>query len=268
MRCCRTTVGNTFFALWFSDNIFVMHRNTLAFVIAAAIGGFIGGFWLANSLNRTALNSLGGQAAQPLSANSTTQSSAETDLSSHELRAKIAEADRNPSNFAFQKDLGIALYRYAAMKQDARLLNEAVRILERGKSINAKDFDLLVALGNGHFDIGFYKKDAASFQTARDTYAEALELKPADSDVRTDLGLTYFLQEPPQYDRAVAELTKVSDANPKHDRSLQFLVQAYVKQGKLPEAGTALAKINAINPSNPAIPELTSQISAAQTGVK
>lgn len=246
-----------------------MHRNTLAFVIAAAIGGFVAGFWLANSLNRSAVNALGPQTVQQTAANSAaSQNTGETDLTADELREKIAEADRNPSIFAYQKDLGVGLYRYAAMKQNPTLLAESVRILERADSLNAKDFDVLVALGNGHFDIGFYKRDAASFQTAREIYARALELQPADPDVKTDFGLTYFLQEPPQYDKAAAELIKVSSANPNHSRSLQFLVQTYVKQGKLPEAEKALAKIRSINPSNPAIPELTSLISNAQTIAK
>lgn len=241
-----------------------MHRNTIAFVIVAAIAGFIGGFWLANSINRSAVNSLAPQTGI-VNAN-VSQSSGQLDLSAEELRGKIAEADRNPDNFAFQKDLGVALYRYAAMKQDAGLLAEAVRILERGNSLNAKDFDVLVALGNAHFDIGFYKKDATSFQKARDVYSKALAVKPGEPDVQTDLGLTYFLQEPPAYDKAVTELTKVSDADPKHERSLQFLVQTFVKQGKLGDAEKALAKIKSINPSNPAITELAAQISAAQSG--
>ena len=233
----------------------------------AAIAGFIGGFLLANSLNRAELASLRAKTRQTNTANSnTSQPQAEPELTNDEIRAKIAEADKNPGNFAFQKDLGTALYRYASMKSDESLLAEATRILERANSLNAKDFDVLVALGNAHFDIGFAKKDAAEYQKAREIYTRALEQKPGDADVQTDLGLTYFLQEPPAYDKAAAQLQKVSDANPKHERSLQFLVQVFVKQNKLPDAEKALAKLKAINPANDAIPDLTSQISAAKGG--
>lgn len=244
-----------------------MHKNTLAFVIVAALGGFVGGFWLANSLNRSAMNAPASENIQSSSANSTPpQGRDEPDLSPDELRAKIAEADKNPTNFSFQKDLGISLYRYAAIKQDVMLFTQAVRILERASSINAKDFDVLVALGNAHFDIGFFREDAASFQKARDVYNDALAIKPGDADVSTDLGITYFLQKPPAYDKAVADLTKVSNANPKHERSLQFLIQTYVKQNKLPEAERTLAKLKGINPGNQSLPELTAQITAAQNG--
>jgi tetratricopeptide (TPR) repeat protein len=245
-----------------------MHKNTILFVIIAAFAGFVGGFWLANSINRNAANTA---VVQKPPANSTSTSKLtkeEPELTEDEINAKIAEADKNASNFSFQKDLGIALYKYAAMKQDENLLAESTRILERANSLNAKDFDVLVALGNAHFDIGFAKKDTAQYQKAREIYANALEIKPGDTDVSTDLGLTYFLQEPPAYDKAAAQLQKISDANPKHTRSLQFLVRVFVKQGKLPEAEKALAKLKGIDPNYDAIPDLTSEISAARGGDK
>ena len=247
-----------------------MQKNTIIFVVIAALGGFIGGFMLANSLNRSEMSSLRSQNLQPKTGdnNTATAPSRPDDLTADELRSKIAEADKNPGNFEFQKGLGTALYRYAAMKQDQALFQDALRILERANSLNARDFDVLVALGNTHFDLAFFKKDAVGFQKARDLYSKALEIRPADADVTTDLGLTWFLQNPPAYDKATAELQSVSDANPKHERSLQFLVQVYVKQNKLPEAEKTFEKLKAINPSNESIGELTSLIGAAKNGLK
>ncbi len=232
-----------------------MQKNTLVFVLVAALGGFIGGFWLANSLNRSA----GTTAPAPI-ANSNSANTPDTELTDAEIRAKIAEADRNPANLAFQRDLGVSLYRYAAMKQDVGLLGESARVLERAAILDSKDLNVLVALGNAHFDIGFYQKDAASFQKARDVYSQALKLRPADPDVITDFGLTYFLQEPPDYPKALKELEKVGSIAPSHDRSLQLMVRVYLKQNDVAEAEKVFAKLKAINPSNSAIPELTSLI--------
>lgn len=245
----------------------VMQKNTLLFVIIAALGGFIAGFILANSINRNAV-SVSPQTTAPSNSNTASgrQSSGEQELSPDEIRAKVAEADKNPTVFSFQKDLGIALYRYAAMKQDVSILTESARILERADSINPKDFDVVVALGNATFDIGFFKEDAASFQKAREVYARALAIKPGDADVMTDLGISYYVQKPPAYDKAVVELLKVSDANPKHERSLQFLIQTYVKQNKIAEAEKSLAKLKGINPTSGAIAEMTSMITAAKGG--
>jgi len=245
-----------------------MNSSSIAFIFLALIAGFAGGFLLANKLNGSEMASLRAKAGQQNIENSNqSQNPSDTTLSNEELKAKIVEADKNPANFAYQKNLGVSLYRYASMKQDNDLLAESIRILTRANSLDAKDFDVLVALGNAHFDVGFFKKDTASFQTARELYTKALELKPDDADVRTDFGLTYFLQEPPAYDKAATQLQQVLAANPKHDRAMQFLVQTYVKQGKLPEAEKTLAKIIETNPTNPAITDLRSQISAAQNGV-
>jgi hypothetical protein len=51
----------------------------------------------------------------------------------------------------------------------------------------------------------------------------------------TDLGLTYFLQTPPDYENAVAEFKKSLDKNPKHEKALQYIVQALARQNKSPK---------------------------------
>jgi tetratricopeptide (TPR) repeat protein len=242
-----------------------MHRNTFAFVIAAAIAGFIAGFWLANSINRNAPPSA---ASLPASNSVPAAQGSETELTDAEIREKIAEADRNPTNLSFQRDLGVSLYRYAAMKQDIGLLGDAARILERASTLDSKDFDVLVALGNAHFDVGFYKKDAASFQKSRDIYNKALAIKPGEPDVTTDLGLTYYLQEPPDNQKAATELEKVSAAKPNHDRSMQFLVRVYLRLDRVADAEKTLTKLKAVNPNNSAIKELDSLVAQQKGGAK
>ncbi len=246
-----------------------MHKNTLLLVIIAALAGIIGGFLLANTLNRSEINALRAQTQQSKSSNTTEPKSGDdATLSDDEIRGKIAEADKNPTNLSFQKDLGIALYRYSSMKQNRALLTDAIRILTRANSIDDKDVDILVNLGNAHFDVGYDKDDAASFETARNLYNKALAQKPDDPDVRTDMGLTYFFQKPPDYDKAASELQRVSRANSKHERSLQFLVQVYVKQNKPADAEKALNQLKTINAVNPAISDLNSQVAAAKGGAK
>jgi tetratricopeptide (TPR) repeat protein len=243
---------------------FVMQKNTLLLVTLALFVGFAGGFWLANSINRSATNS-GGPLPVPSNSNSQ-QTKQDPDLTDDEIKAKIDEADKTPTDFTFQKQLGISFYRYAAMKNDQNLFRQSVRILDRAHSLNPKDLDVLVTLGNAHFDLGFAQKDTAEFQKARETYSKALAVKPGDVDVQTDLGISYFVQEPPDYDKAAAELQKVPDTTEKGSRALQFLVQIFVKQNKLPEAEKTLAKLKTIDPKNDAIPELATLISDAHAG--
>jgi len=243
-----------------------MNQTTVLVAIAALLAGFIGGFLLANKLNGAEIAALKSQAGRAPQANSN-QASDDNTLSPEEIRAKIEEADRNASNFSFQKDLGIGLYRYATMKQDIALFSEAVRLLERASSLNDRDLEVLVALGNGHFDIGFARKDLKSFEKAREVYAKALAVKPDDADVQADIGISYFVQEPPDLANAALQLQKVADKFPTHSRSMQFLVEVYVRQNKLAEAEKTLARVRDIDPSNPAIAQLDSIVSRAKAGM-
>lgn len=216
---------------------------------------------MANALNRGELEKLRVEneklkTAPVTSADSTTDGN----LSEDEIIQKIKEADQNPQNFNFQKDLGIALYRYATMKQKVAMLNDVERLLTRANTLNQNDYDVLVVLGNAVFDIGYAQKSNEKFQEAREIYQKALKQKPDDIEVQTDLSLTYFFSNPPDYAKAIEELNKTLKKNPNHERSLQFIAQAHVKNGEIPKAAEALAKLKTVNPGNPIIPELESQI--------
>ena len=245
-----------------------MDKNTVLYVIASLLLGFIGGFLLANSMNRSEINALRTQPAQTAPANSagsaTQANDNEPSLSDAEINAKIADADKNPTNFDYQKNLGSALYKYASMKNLPALLPDVVRILERADSLNNKDFDVIVALGNAHFDVGFANKNGAEFQKARDAYARALSIKPDDADVQTDNAISWYVQPSPDYAKAAAALEKVSAANPKHTRSMQFLAQSYIKLGRTADAQKVVDKIKAVDPTDSALPELTNELAGAQ----
>ena len=244
-----------------------MTKNTFLAAIIAGLLGFIGGFMLANGLNRSELAGKTLQVQTPpqveLSPQAQTGPAA---LTPEEIKTKIESADRNPTDFTFQKSLGLSLYRYASLKQDAAMLPDTIRIMQRALDLDPADRDLQIGLGNAHFDVGYFNKDNASFERARGFYNKALERVPTDVDVRTDLALTYYLQEPPDLDRAVAEFEKGLEINPKHERSLQFLVQTLVKRGDTARASEALDRLKAANPSNPAIGELTGLIADGQAG--
>jgi tetratricopeptide (TPR) repeat protein len=188
------------------------------------------------------------------------QNQSELALTETEIRTKIEEADRNPTDFSFQKNLGLALYRYAAMKQDTVLLAEIEKILKRAYDLNDKDNEVTVALGNLQFDLGYLKKKNENFEKAREYYLKALERNPKDVNVRTDYGLTFFLQNPPVHEKAIAEFRKSLEDNPKHERTLQFLTQALLQTGNTAEAEAHLAVLKELNPKTPNLAELQTQI--------
>ena len=127
-------------------------------------------------MNRTEINSLRNLAAASKSPADESTGKDEV-LSNDEIKAKVDAADKNPGNFSYQKNLGIALYRYSAMKLDADLLATSLRILERAASLDDKDYDVTVNLGNAHFDTGFAKKDNAGFQKSAGTIRKSTPAK-------------------------------------------------------------------------------------------
>jgi tetratricopeptide (TPR) repeat protein len=240
-----------------------MNRKSILISIVAVILSFAGGFLLANALNRSEMENLRAESARlKTSASEASESETATALSDDEIRRRISEADQNPTNFAFQKNFGLALYRYATMKQDEKLLGEVERILNRAHQLNDKDYDVLVALGNLRFDLGFFRKSNTEFADARGLYAKALEQNPNDVDVRTDLGLTYFLANPPQLEKAIEEFKTSLEKNPKHEKTLQFLTQSLIKSGKTPEAEIYLKRLKEINPQTPDLETFQTQMAA------
>ncbi len=237
-----------------------MTKQTVLIAIITGLAGFIGGFMLANTLNRSDMAAGVVPMQQASATPSQVDPSQGTTLSPDEIKSRVAAADADPTNFSFQKSLGISLYRYASLKQDAEVLPDAIKIMQRALDLDPEDRDLQIGLGNAHFDVGYFNKDNAAFERARGFYNKALSRVPSDVDVRADLALTYYLQSPPALATAVTEFEKGLAINGKHERSLQFLIHTYVKQGDKAKASQTLERLKAANPSNPAIGELTATV--------
>jgi tetratricopeptide (TPR) repeat protein len=242
-----------------------MNGRTNFFIFIAAVLGLAAGFILANSINRNELSVLRAENERLKTEGPVgTNPDAKAALTEDEINATIAKADQAPNDFDMQRNIGVAIYRYGAMKQDEKLIRQSVRILNRAATLRPEDYDVILSLANANFDVGYFTKDNASLTSAREFYGKALAEKPENVDVRTDLGLTYFLQDPPDLENAVAEFKKALDKNPKHEKTLQFMVQALIKQSKSAEASEYLERLRSVNPKNESLGELTSLLSGFQ----
>jgi tetratricopeptide (TPR) repeat protein len=218
--------------------------------IIAVLLSFVGGFLLANALNKRELDQLRSENARLQSENR------KLTISDEEIQAKLAEADRRTDDFNFQKSLGIALYRYSIISQESKYLPDVFRLLERANSSNPDDFETLIALADVSFDLGQVKKDNLYYEKARKFYQEALKLRPKDADIQNSIGVTYLLSEPPNYEKAITEFQKALKINPNHEKSLENLIRAYTTQGRNEEAEEAKNKLKQINPENQILKEL------------
>ena len=216
---------------------------------------------IANAINRSEINTLTAENGR-LKKNSDERSNGKTipALSNELIREKLAEAGKNKDNFTFQKNLGLALYRYSNMTQDTDLLADVKKLLERANELNNDDYDVLVSLANVNFDIGRIEKKTKSLEEARGFYTKALAKNSRDINVLTDLGWTYLIADPPETDKAIDEFRKSLVINSKHEKSLQLISQALLNQGKVAEAKDYLAKLKAVNPQNQELTKLEKQL--------
>jgi tetratricopeptide (TPR) repeat protein len=234
-------------------------------IIVAALAGLVGGFLLANTINRSELSTLRAEnerfkteRANPGSKNSSSE------LTDEEISETIAKADERPDDFATQRNIGVAIYRYGSIKQNPAFIRQSIRLLDRAAQLKPDDYDVMLSLGNANFDVGSFEKDNDALAQARTHYAKALSSKPNDPDVLVDVALTYYLQTPPDLDSSVSEFRKALAADPKHEKTLQFMIQALLKQNKAAEASDLLQRLRTVNPKNESIDQLTSMIAAQQ----
>lgn len=151
----------------------------------------------------------------------------------------IDKARKDPKDFDAQ-------IQAAGLFKQINRNQEALEFLNAAAKLKPNDYDLLVNLGNTTFDLKQY-------EAAESWYAKALKIRPDDVVVRMDLGLTYFLREPRDIDRAIAEYRRGLSVDPGHEKTLQNLVAALIEKGDKAGAGPALAQLEKVNPSNQAI---------------
>ncbi len=134
-----------------------------------------------------------------------------------------------------------------------RRFPEAIELLKHAAQLKPADLEAVTQLGNAYFD-------SENYQEAEKWYMQALEKKPDNVNVRTDLGLTFLLREPSDYDRAIQEFKRSLAVDPKHVQTLQNLTVAYTKKGDAANAKAVLANLESAEPGNQALSKLREDI--------
>jgi tetratricopeptide (TPR) repeat protein len=133
--------------------------------------------------------------------------------------------------------------------------DDVLEFLLRANTLKPDELEPVVALGNVNYDTGNYL-------AAEKWYTAALARQPDDINVRTDLGLTFLLRTPPDNERALAEFRRSLEIDPSHQPTLQNMVVALTRKGDKAEARAMLAKLESLNPNNPALSQLRNGIDA------
>jgi tetratricopeptide (TPR) repeat protein len=156
-----------------------------------------------------------------------------------QIAEAIDKARLEPNNYEAQMtaaDLYYQIQRFA----------EAARLYEAAAKLQPDEAEPLIKAGNAHFDTEQYEQ-------AEKWYLLALQKEPKNLSVRTDLGLTFFLREPPDLDRAIEEYKASLAIDPGHELTLQNLAAAYRKAGDADNTQATLERLRKVNPNNPAL---------------
>lgn len=236
-----------------------MSKENLLFAIIGLMIGAIVGFMFANNVNKSAITTTpiapNTSAAGPLSGNNpalpadhpplgtSTGAPGQTQAGSiPEVSAAIEKARTEPQNYEAQMTAADLYYQIQRFDEAAKLYENAVKL-------KPADVEPLIKLGNALFD-------AEKYTEAEKWYTLALDKDAKNITVRTDLGLTFFLREPRDVDKAIKEFEKSLAINPNHEITLQNIALAWKDKGDPEKLRQAIARLKSVNPNNPALASL------------
>jgi tetratricopeptide (TPR) repeat protein len=234
-----------------------MSKDNILFSIIGVLLGFIIGFMFANNANQQGMKA---RPAAPTASQGTlppdhpqlpSNAVADQPGSSQAgampgVQAAIEKARIEPNNFEAQKQAGEMFYQIQRW-------DEAIDFWLKANKLKPDDYETIVHIGNAYFESGKY-------ELAEQWYTSALIKNQNDVGVRTDLGTTFMARTPPDFDRALKEYRRSLEINPNHEQSLHNIVIAYTKKGQAKEAQEMIARLEKVNPNNPDLPRMRSQL--------
>ncbi|HYP52539.1 MAG TPA: tetratricopeptide repeat protein [Pyrinomonadaceae bacterium] len=243
-----------------------MNTQKIIYLVVGVVLGFAAGFFFTNSVNRKEHESLRAEVARlragGAQASGTPAAGGDAPaerLSDEEIRQKIAQADANPTDLNFQRELGRGFLLYATNFDRPDLLPDVARLLKRAHDAEPSDESTTALLASAYFFMG-RAGDAARFADARAYYNKLLKDKPGDVYLHTALGLTYFYDRPSDPRRAISEFRKSLAREPRHEMSLQSLAAALIAVGETDEARRRIEELQGVNPQNAQLPGLRADL--------
>lgn len=237
-----------------------MDKKKLLYGVVGLLIGAAAGYWATDALNRNFAGAAQAERAALGNAElppdhpptSATPGEAPSGTAANgagpqsDVAAVIEQARTEPANFEAQMKAG-------NMFLQIKRYDQAAEFYEKARQLKPQEHAVLVALGNAKFDLQLYPE-------AERWYKEALKLKPEDVDARTDLGLSFFLREPKELDKAIAEYRTSLGYNPRHEQSLQNLITALLAKGDKAAVRPYLQQLEQVNPNNQALVQFRAQL--------
>lgn len=226
-----------------------MKKENIMFGVFGLIVGLVVGFVFANSVNKTGIDRAAVTASNSSSSNpamppdhpplggSTGDSTQTAPVA--QVMESIEKAKQQPQDFEAQMTAADLYYQIQRFE-------DAAKYYEAASKLKPAEAEPMIKAGNAYFD-------GEKYEIAETWYQRALEKDPKNISVRTDLGLTFFLREPRDIDRAIKEYKTSLTINPEHEISLQNLALAYGEKGDKENLKLTIEKLRKVNPKNPAV---------------
>lgn len=223
-----------------------MGQKTLIGTCAGLVAGLAIGFAGANYINRTEpagtpVGNVPPTAAVPASPQQPGQPNSNQVGMMGDVQTTLDNAKANPKDAEAQikaADLYLEIQRY----------DDALQFYSKAAELKPDSFEANANIGQ----IYMGKKE---FVKAGEFYAKALEVNKTDAGLRSDLGLTFYLREPPDSKRAIKEYKRALEIDPNHEAALQNLTVALKGIGEKEEYSQVIVRLRKVNPNNPALKE-------------
>jgi len=236
-----------------------MNKNGVMFGVLGLIVGLVVGFMGANSINRSAAGPApaGASTMMPTTGSGTGNPNLPADHppigastgaaepggdapsggALPQVMQAIDKAKQQPNDYDAQMTAADLYYQI-------QRFDDAATFYEAAAKLKPSEVEPLIKAGNANFD-------GEKYADAEKWYLLALAKKPNDINVRTDLGLTFFLREPRDIDRAIKEYKTSLALDPNHKITLQNLALAYKEKGDKTNFDATAEKLRAVDPNNP-----------------
>lgn len=229
-----------------------MRKENIMFGVFGLILGLVVGFVFANSVNKTvpgsspAIANVAGPANPAIPPDHPPLGGQTGDATQTapipQVMESIDKAKQQPQNYEAQMTAADLYYQIQRFE-------DAANLYEAANKLRPNEAEPMIKAGNAHFD-------AEKYEVAEKWYLMALEKEPRNINVRTDLGLTYFLRTPRDVDRAIKEYNVTLGIDPQHEITLQNLALAYSEKNDRENLKATVEKLKKVNPQNPAVTRL------------
>ncbi len=226
-------------------------------LVLGLIVGLVVGFIFANNFNRSAA-----QMVPPFNSSAETQAKSQNLPPNHPPVGTTADTDTDDGAPAGpQPQVAAAIEKAKSHPQDyeaqmtaadlyyqIKRFDDASKFYEAAAKLKPSETEPMIKAGNAYFD-------AEKYEQAEKWYETALKKDPKNADVRTDYGLTFYLREPRDIDRAIKEYNTALSIEPDHESALQNLALAYKEKNDRTNYQSVLERLRKVNPNNPVVTE-------------